>query len=576
MLTDKTSCNIIAETLCELGVSKAVVSPGSRNAPLILAFDNKIGAERITVVTDERSAAFIAMGMAQASGCAVALICTSGTALLNYAPAVAEAYYQGIPLIVISADRPQQWIDQDDSQTVRQPGALDNFVKHSYDVPDCLMPGDEQLWYANRIANEAFLTAMRGKPGPVHINVQLHAPLTSRGTALSPQRIIEDVVPEPLIDESTIQRLSFSADGANVLIIAGFGSHDVTLRDQSALRTAVLRNRNYWLLSETLSGISPFFKVGIDTLITSLNETEKNALRPDLVITLGGALVSRMVKQYLRDYPPRLGHWAVGLPSDILSDCFKCLSKRIIAEPVRFITDLCRNVGPTTFTSDYQLMWNKVSQRAAARHSLYLQSLPWCDFTAMSMLFSSEGIRDYALQLSNGTPIRYAQLLAPGLKPQYCNRGVSGIDGSTSTAIGYALESDAPTLLISGDMSLSYDLSGLASVKRLLTAGRFRIAVLNNGGGGIFRFVGTTSSLPEDKLSRYFCADPGLDFRSLAHALGICHITASSSEEMHAALPQFFSNDSKPVLLEMRTDPDISASALREYFQRMTMPHRYE
>ncbi len=183
MITDKSSCNILAEVLSAHGVRDAVVSPGSRNAPLILAFDSRKEI-KLTVVADERSAAFIALGMAQASRRPVALVCTSGSALLNYAPAVAEAYYQGVPLIVVSADRPEQWIDQDDSQTIRQFEALSNFVKRSYDIPDCIMPDDEHLWFANRIANDACITAIAGKPGPVHINVQLHAPLTRPGTQL--------------------------------------------------------------------------------------------------------------------------------------------------------------------------------------------------------------------------------------------------------------------------------------------------------------------------------------------------------------------------------------------------------
>lgn len=567
MFTAKSSCHIIAEVLARQGVGRAVVSPGSRNAPLILALDEALGADSIEVVPDERSAAFIALGMAQASGKAVALACTSGTALLNYAPAVAEAYYQGVPLIVISADRPQQWIDQDDSQTLRQHGALQNFVKRSYDIPDCEMAADEQLWYANRIANEACLTAMSGRRGPVHINVQLHAPLTAGADPIEPQRTIDNVASPHILPPATIERLATEAAGRRILIVAGFAPPHSPETQVPAANAG-----NVWMMTETIANIATPRYFGIDSVIASLSDTEKELMRPDLVITLGGALVSRLIKQYLRDYPPRLGHWAVGLPADTLSDCFKCLARRVIAEPMRFLTDFCEAVQAMDINGSdgdgYAAEWRELSLRAATRQQAYLDSLPWCDFTAMQSLLQAVP-EEYALQISNGTPIRYAQLLSRGRRPQFCNRGVSGIDGSTSTAVGYALRSASPTLLISGDMSLSYDLSGLAAARRLADGRRFRIALVNNSGGGIFRFVGTTASLPADKLDRYFCADPALDIGPLARALGLRYLHADSAESMQTALTEFFGPDPAPMLLEMRTDALTSAGALRRYFSYM-------
>ena len=173
--TDKSVVRILFNLLEAHGVRRVVCSPGSRNAPLLIAADARKRLET-SVVIDERSAAFVALGMAMVSRRPVALVCTSGTALLNYAPAVAEAYYQGVPLIVISADRPLEWIDQDDSQTIRQPEALRNFVKGSYSLSDreqCDRPG----WYETRIVNDAILTALAPKQGPVHINVRLSPPL---------------------------------------------------------------------------------------------------------------------------------------------------------------------------------------------------------------------------------------------------------------------------------------------------------------------------------------------------------------------------------------------------------------
>ena len=526
MITDKSSCNILAEVLSAHGVRDAVVSPGSRNAPLILAFDSRKEI-KLTVVADERSAAFIALGMAQASRRPVALVCTSGSALLNHAPAVAEAYYQGVPLIVVSADRPEQWIDQDDSQTIRQFEALSNFVKRSYDIPDCIMPDDEHLWFANRIANDACITAIAGKPGPVHINVQLHAPLTRPGTQLPVQRIVESVGGEAM--------------------------------------TAFASLPNVFILHETLANLH--INAGctaVDTVVGSLDTNEKELLRPDIVITFGGALVSRFVKQYLREYPPRNGHWAVGHGNTVV-DCFKSLTLRVDTSASGFFRRLGGALRSMNPESDYRDRWAFAARGAMDSHDRYLADIPWSDIKALQIVFDRlpSGIN---LQLSNGTPVRYAQLLQK--KPPhavFCNRGVSGIDGCTSTAAGASTAYRGLTLLISGDLSFSYDISALA-FRELPSS--LRIIVMNNSGGAIFRFVGTTASLPHDTRERYFCANPKLDLQKIADAFGFGHMTAENTNDMEKAMKWLLGDSDRPLILEIRTSPEDSAEALNRYFKR--------
>lgn len=562
MITDKTSCNIIAEVLAAHGIREAVVSPGSRNAPLILAFDDR-PEMNLTVVADERSAAFIALGMAQAGRRPVALVCTSGSALLNYAPAVSEAYYQGIPLIVVSADRPTQWIDQDDSQTIRQFEALGNFVKRSFDIPDCLMPGDEHLWYANRIANDACLAAVSGKPGPVHINVQLHAPLTRKGSSAPMQRIVSAVGGEDIISRETAQKLAEEAAGKSILVVAGFMPPDYRL---SKTMAAFSRIPGVYLLHETLANLHSCDGCqAVDTVVGFLDDDDKERLRPDIVITFGGALVSRFIKQYLRDYPPRYGHWSVG-PGDTVVDCFKSLSLRITTSPAGFF----RRFGGALKAKAggnhrYTELWQTAAQRATESHRRYLTDIPWSDMKALKMVFDRLP-SDTNLQLSNGTPVRYAQLLQS--RPPhavFCNRGVSGIDGCTSTATGAAMAYGGLTLLISGDLSFSYDISALACRSIPPT---MRIIVMNNSGGAIFRFVATTASLPEEKRERYFCADPAIDTNGVAAAFGFIYECADSPESMSKALDRLFSKSERPVILEAKTPPEVSAEILRKYFDR--------
>lgn len=563
MTTDKTACLILADVLHSQGVRDVVVSPGSRNAPLTLAFDDK-EEMRLTVVTDERSAAFVALGLAQASRRPVAVVCTSGSALLNFSPAVAEAYYQGIPLIVISADRPQQWIDQDDSQTIRQFEALDNYVKRSYDIPDCEMPEQEQLWLANRLANDACLTALSPKQGPVHINVQLHAPLTRPGEPLPPQRVVETVVPEDRISREQARALAEEADGARILVVAGFMQPDARLNRALAEFSTL---PNVYVLHETIANLH----IGagcsaVDTLIGSLSDDERRRMAPDLVITVGGALVSRFIKQYLRAFPPRLGHWSVG-HSHTTVDCFKSLTKRIMARPASFFSRFGGALATRLLPQGYAAEWEMVRQRAYSRHDAYVGTVGWSDMRAMQAIFSS--LRpDINVQLSNGTPVRYAQLLQRKTPhAEFCNRGVSGIDGCTSTAVGASLAYGGLTLLITGDLSFTYDLSALTSAAN---ASRLRIIVMCNGGGGIFRFVATTASLEEGIREKYFCTPPAVDPEPLAAAFGLTFMSASCEEELRQALPRLLGESDRAVILAVRTPAEESATILRNYFNTIS------
>lgn len=561
MLTDKKNCRILAGILARHGVKDAVISPGSRNTPLILAFDNQSDIRK-HVVVDERSAAFISLGMAQVSRNPVALVCTSGTALLNYAPAVAEAYYQGIPLIVISADRPEQWIDQDDSQTMRQFEALENFVKRSYDLPDTPMKENEDEWFANRIANDACLTAMRPKQGPVHINVQLDSPLSRAadgGISAMEERAIGIIEPEYRISKDDVARLAEKAAGRRILVVAGFMPPDSRL-NRELMRFISLPNVR--LMQETIANLHlPGRLWNIDSILSVLSDEEKERLRPDIVISIGGALVSRLIKEYLRSYPPR-EHWIVGVNPETV-DCFKSLTCKICCQPSRFFRQLGGAVSKQNGNPPYAALWNEAEEKAIRSQNRYLANIPWCDMSALLTVFK-ELPASCNLQLSNGTAVRYAQILMERLPHGcYCNRGVSGIDGSTSTAIGAAIAYPAETVLITGDLSFSYDISALTSQ---LMPPRMKIILMNNSGGGIFRFIGSTRGL--DCLEKYFCANPALDYMKIVKGFGYDYLRATNEAELTEKLPLLFGNSDKAAVLEIVTPPERSAEVLLGYMRR--------
>lgn len=561
MLTDKKSCRILAAVLASHGVKDAVISPGSRNTPLILAFDNQPDIHK-HIVVDERSAAFIALGMAQVSRNPVALICTSGTALLNYGPAVAEAYYQGIPLIVISADRPEQWIDQDDSQTMRQFEALGNFVKRSYDLPDTLMKNNEDEWFANRIANDACLTAMRPKQGPVHINVQLDTPLSRAdigNISAMEERAIGIIEPEYRISKDDVARLADKAAGRRILIVAGFMPPDSRL-NRELMRFISLPNVR--LMQETIANLHlPGRLWNIDSILSVLSVEEKERLRPDIVISIGGALISRLIKEYLRSYPPA-EHWIVGVNPETV-DCFKSLTCKIFCKPSIFFRQFGAAVSKQSGNPPYATLWEEAETKAICSQNRFLDNIPWSDMSALRTVFR-ELPASCNLQLSNGTSARYAQILMEHIPHGcYCNRGVSGIDGSTSTAIGAAIAYPAETILITGDLSFSYDISALAAH---LIPPRMKIILMNNSGGGIFRFISSTRGL--DCLEKYFCANPALDYEKIVKAFGYDYLRATNDAELSEMLPHLFRASEKMTLLEIVTPPERSAEVLLGYMRR--------
>jgi len=557
MLTDQITCNILCEVIVKSGIKDVVISPGSRNTPLIIAFDNAAGVTR-HIVIDEREAAFIALGIAQVTQRAVALICTSGTAVLNYAPAIAEAYYQGIPLIAISADRPSCWIDQDDSQTIRQINVLDNFVKGSYHLPYSRTRDDE--WYANRIANDAVMNACCDKKGPVHINVEIDVPLSHPAKkALPKQRIIDYIQSKGFLADSVIDRLAEEAENKKILILGGFYRPDDRLNEALSFLTAL---PNIYVAAETISNIHLNHRSwALDTIFSILRNNEFELLRPDIVITFGGALVSRQIKEFLRKFSPSQ-HWSVGFDHTTV-DCFQSLTKRIEIEPSAFFRDWGRKIIQKKNMEVYSCLWSDFLHKAIRSQERYIDSIPWSDMSAYHTILNTVPI-DYNLQLSNGTSIRYAQLLLNRMPHAcFCNRGVSGIDGSTATAIGASYSYDRNTLLLTGDMSLAYDIGALSG--RMVTP-RLKIAVINNSGGGIFRFIPSTRDL--EIREEYFCANPDIDIQKISEAFGFRYLYADNAQKLKQELKQLYDNHDRPTILEVKTPPDISADVLTNYFKR--------
>ena len=546
--TDKFAARALSRLLVAHGVTDVVLSPGSRNAPLIVAIARNASLNT-HVVIDERCAAFIALGIASATRRPVAVVCTSGTALLNYAPAVAEAFYRNLPLIVVSADRPSRWIGQNDSQTMVQPGALATIVKRTYDIPDT-PPFSHAL--ASRYINDAIATAQLAPAGPVHVNIQLDEPLNltveptdDDGT----MRPIELHVPHEAMELGALPPVS-AAD--RVLIVAGI---DDGIPPAETLSRLCAAHGNVAVLAEPLSGLTGDYMVGnVDTTVEWVDgNAAAESLMPDIVVTMGGAIVSKRLKRYLRALPASVAHWHVGHTRETI-DCYGHIAARVEASPEAVLNGIAASIDATAASAsscNYRRLWLEASVRA--RRDNELRSSFAEGFTARLALASlvaslPDGCN---LEVSNGMSVRIVQELPlPRLARLGCNRGVSGIDGSVSTAVGVDLASRAhgiPTVLITGDMSLAYDIGALACIASL--GSTIKIAVVNNGGGGIFRAIDSTRRLPE--LERYFVAPPVLPLRQLAAAYGIEYFEASSPSGLQANIPLWLGVGHKAAILEL-------------------------
>ena len=553
------SCSILFDVLLQKGVRNVVCSPGSRNVPLLLAAASRQGIKKHFAV-DERAAAFLGLGISLVKQEPVALICTSGTAMLNYAPAVAEAYYQGLPLIIISADRPIQWIDQDDSQTIRQDGALENYVKKSYSIPVIDNKDSELLWYINRITNDAVMQAFGNRPGPVHINVHLGEPLGGK-TDRNPTfpRIINTMTGDSIANKEILKDLALKLASSKIFLIAGFQPPEAGL--QKAIAT-FSRLPNVVVMAETISNLHLNQEdFSIDSVLTAYEESYLDNFCPDIIISIGGALVSRKLKEFLRRNRHKSQHWAIGY-SHTTSDPFMSLNLKIEAEPIRFFRNLnsyLKRPKIAEEVKDFQKTWLNLRRNASLIKNLFIERCDWSELKAFdSILKKIPG--NYNLFLSNGTPVRYAQIISyPLPHASYCNRGVSGIDGSVSTAIGGALAYNGNSLLITGDLSLAYDIGAL-SLKNI--PNRFKIIVIDNQGGGIFRFIPATSNLEE--CEEYLCQTPLLPLKQLAEGYDWDFFECDDENLLNKMLPAFLSSQKKAIL-KVSCDGIKSASILKDY-----------
>ena len=552
----KELAQLVLQNLIANEIENVIISPGSRNAPLTIGFVNHTKINALSVV-DERSAAFFALGIAQQTQKLTAILCSSGSALLNYYPAVAEAFYSNIPLVVISADRPKHMIDIGDGQTIRQENVFANHILYSSN----LMEGDQFAKQNITSLKQAFYTA-NNKKGPVHINVPFDEPLYETVTSLYNFDIQMErnyVLENSLLDEVPLE-VDALQEFANIwnasskkMVLIGEHFPDDLIQTQL---NYLMNDPSVLVLTETTSNVyHNKFINNIDQLVFPLDGKAFEDLKPDVLLTFGGMVVSKRIKQFLRKYQPK-HHWHIGKKN--APDTYHCLSHHFKISAQLFFSQFFFLTERKE--SNFQKYWLKVRDTRQLNHKKFLNEVEFSDLKVFEIINQSLP-NDIQLQLSNSSIIRYAQLFDLNKTLQvFCNRGTSGIDGSTSTAIGAAYVQQKQTVFITGDISFFYDSNALWNT---YLKNDFRIILINNSGGGIFRFIpGPKSS---DALD-YFETPHHLNASHLCKMYGFDYFTVNNECDLLKQLETFYKTSNQPKLLEIFTPANENAEVLKKYF----------
>jgi 2-succinyl-5-enolpyruvyl-6-hydroxy-3-cyclohexene-1-carboxylate synthase len=557
--SNKIGVQLIVQQCVSNGVKHVVFSPGSRNAPFIIAFDNHPEVETI-VIHDERSAAFFAMGMAQQLKAPVAVVCTSGSAVLNYYPAVAEAYYQGIPLVVISADRPNEWIDQGDGQTIVQNNVFQNHVQFAASFSDKDV-SEEYLWFMERELSKGFQIGLKDWKGPIHFNMAMSEPLYDRVEIKEiTSKKTELISPSSQLSSSEQALITkLWSESSKKLILCGQLSPDKILLEQ--LKELSGDTSVAILVENTSNLVHQLFVHCIDRTLNVITQEELEDYSPDLLITIGGAVVSKKIKSFFRNNKPKY-HWKVGFDFPFM-DTYQSLTHSFEISEVSFF-NIINQSNLERNNSMFGSKWKQKDFEVQDKLPAFYESLPYSDLKVF------ETVMDYLpemshLHMANSSVVRYCQLFDPIQSIQYwSNRGTSGIDGSSSTAAGAAsVKKEDWNVLITGDISFFYDSN--AFWNNNLTP-NLRVFLINNNGGGIFKIIPGPSSTEQEKV---FVAPHSFSAEFICKAFNLDYFKAESIQDIESQMEDFYTYEEKgrAKVMEVFTGEIENSKFLDDYFR---------
>ncbi len=544
MTTDKKNIQALVEVCRIKGIKHVVFSPGSRSAPLVIGF-SQVREIQCTVIADERVAGFFALGIAQQSRQPVALVCTSGTAVLNLAPAICEAYYQQVPLLILTADRPPEYIGIGENQAIAQTGIYGNYIRSSYTLP-------ETASAAAAMTAEAIDLTMLGCPAPIHINIPLREPLYNTTNDPLPDFSINKISPQFVPPPQAIPL------SQNNMLICGMHELNETL----SAAVGVLSSRSDFVVAvEPVSNIStPRAISNMDTALAMISEADYAKYAPDTIITIGKQIISKRLRSFLRMTAPA-HHYHISTDRGEWNGLGAKEYHHIVTNEIVALEALC-NASPQA--SDFAVLWSNINQKVIQRRKEFATTVAFSDWWVFAKLINSypDGAN---IQYGNSSPVRYA-CLWPTRKgvTVNSNRGTSGIDGCVSTAAGAAFQSGKLTISIIGDISFLYDSNALWNNA---LSPNLRIIMINNGGGNIFRLIEGPGRV--ENFEKFFETRHNLSAEFLAQMYQIPYYFCDRADDMDFVLGQFYKPQkaNKPAILEIKTDGLISEKVYKQYFE---------
>jgi 2-succinyl-5-enolpyruvyl-6-hydroxy-3-cyclohexene-1-carboxylate synthase len=565
----------IAELCVRKKITQAILCPGSRCAPLTLAFARHPQLQTRTF-SDERSAAFTGLGIAQRSNSPVILLCTSGTAAYNFSPAVAEAFFSHTPLIIFTADRPAEWIAQHDGQTIHQENIFGRHVKKSFQLPQDYEHEDSQ-WAINRIVNDAVNLSQQEPRGPVHINAPFREPLYPKNETI-------DFSKDVRIIEGHFQNYSLTEDQMDfirkewpkyhhVLVVAG--QPDTTNGLLSSI-AAFTKQHSVPVVGDILSNLHTVESVihHGDVFMGQATTEVKKTLAPDLLITFGKSIISKNVKTFLRKHKPQ-AHWHIQ-PAGIPADTFQSITRHFEANAVSFFDFISAIPRTENFESqkqnNYYKIWEVEERRAFRSISEFFPQDDFAEFELVHEILKNLPEK-CNLHLANSMSVRYANLIGLTASKEInvlANRGTSGIDGCTSSAIGHSLGSNVPNILITGDVAFFYDRNAFWHNYPIPN---FRVVLLNNHGGVIFGMIDGPGALPE--AQEYFITRQQLNARKLCEEFDFDHLKLDHKRKLKNLIKDFFQFDGRTKVLELETDSLINKIVFDNFKQKIKKSYEF-
>jgi 2-succinyl-5-enolpyruvyl-6-hydroxy-3-cyclohexene-1-carboxylate synthase len=533
------------------GIRHIVASPGSRNAPIVSLMAT-VKQFKIHGIVDERCAAFYALGISMATSQPVVLVCTSGSAVLNYAPAIAEAYYSHVPLIVITADRPEELIDQQDNQTIRQRDVYRNFIKESIHL---IAPNKKG--YSAPEQHKSIATIINNASAhikcPVHINVPLSEPLSVPMPLANVTSV--EVTPVEVEISATLELQRAWSESRKRIIICGQNPPDSNL---SGLLNHIADTHQALVIAEPISNVKGSKVVSsVERIVRKVKSENGSAFTPDLLLSMGGPVVSKSLKEWLQKQD-RLVHFRLSAGNEKI-DTYHNLKETLVCD----VCELLQGLLPSP-SCDQRFItnWQEAGKQSGEQTTRFLEQAAYSDLKVFHRLVQLIP-KGATLHLGNSSPVRYAQLFdLQHAGKVMSNRGVSGIDGCMSTAAGYASVDKNLNVLILGDLSFFYDSNALWN--RNFPA-NLRVIVINNRGGGIFSLLQGTSQ--QAGFEEFIEAWHPASVQKMAETFGISYYHCNSMDEVERQFPVFLNDEGHPAILEISTLKEINTQIYNDFIK---------